>query len=120
MARYNELLSDLEDVTIVCPESHLSYNGFKYMILLPYHDRVKIHQALGKLGISLSGYIYEVPLHKLPVFPDWNNVTLPKTEFVCGHHVCLPVFVDMNDEQVDYVAKSLKTVLADHGNRLSV
>ena len=71
------------------------------------------------MGVSPSGYIYEIPLHKLPVFPESNDLSLPKTEFVCRQHLCLPVFVGMSDEQVDYVAESLQVVLANDDNRLS-
>ncbi|HAB29602.1 MAG TPA: DegT/DnrJ/EryC1/StrS family aminotransferase [Gemmatimonadetes bacterium] len=117
--RYDELLAEIEDVTIVHQEGHDSYNGFKYMIVLPDHERVKVHQELGSMGVSPSGYIYEIPLHKLPVFPESNDLSLPKTEFVCRQHLCLPVFVGMSDEQVDYVAESLQVVLANDDNRLS-
>ena len=117
--RYDQALAAAEDITIVHREGHESYNGFKYMIVLPGHDRVKVHQELSTRGISPSGYIYEIPLHKLPVFPESNSLTLPKTEFVCAQHMCLPVFVGMSDEQVDYVAASLQEVLADDDNRLS-
>jgi dTDP-4-amino-4,6-dideoxygalactose transaminase len=115
--KYDRMLSAATDVTIVHPEAHASYNGFKYMILLPNHDRVKVHQGLSSMGVSPSGYIYEIPLHKLPVFPESNDLKLPKTEFICQQHLCLPVFVGMNDDQVDYVAESLLEVLAVRENR---
>ena len=118
VAAYDELLCEVDDVTIVHPEGHASYNGFKYMVVLGRHDRVKVHRELGEMGVSLSGYIYEIPLHKLPVFPDSNELSLPRTEFICRQHICLPVFVGMSDEQVDYVAASLRTVLADPDNRI--
>lgn len=118
--RYDKLLAGVDDLTIVHQEGHDSYNGFKYMIVLPGHDRVKVHQELGRMGISPSGYIYEIPLHKLPVFPESNDLSLPKTEFICQQHLCLPVFVGMSDEQVDYVAESLQEVLVNDDNRLSL
>jgi len=118
VARYDELLSDVPEVTIVDPEGHSSYNGFKYVLLLDEHDRILVHREMGDRGVSLSGYIYEIPLHKLPVFPDSNELSLPRTEFICQHHICLPVFVGMTDEQVDHVADSLKAVLGDPANRL--
>ena len=118
VARYDELLSDVPEVTIVHPEGHSSYNGFKYVLLLDEHDRIRVHREMGDRGVSLSGYIYEIPLHKLPVFPDSNELSLPTTEFICQQHICLPIFVGMTDEQVDHVADSLKAVLGDPANRL--
>ena len=47
---------------------------------------------MAKHGIELSGYVYELPLHKQPVFPNHNSITLPKTEQVCKQHICLPIY----------------------------
>jgi perosamine synthetase len=120
VTRYDEQLRDADDVTVVCPDRHGSYNGFKYMVLLNGHDRVKVHSEMGEMGVSLSGYIYEIPLHKLPVFPEWNELSLPTTELICRQHICLPVFVGMTDEQVDHVVESLKVVLNNPANRLPI
>lgn len=115
---YDELLSGVDDVRIVSPESHERYNGFKYIVVLPNHDRSKVHQALQERGVSPSGYVYEIPLHKLPVFPESNGLSLPRTEFVCRQHMCLPVFVGMTRAQARYAAESLKRILALSANRL--
>ena len=117
VAMYDEQLRGVADVTIVDPESHGHYNGFKYIIVIPNHDRAKVHQELVKAGISPSGYIYEIPQHKLPVFPDSNDMSLPNTEFLCSQHMCLPVFFGMADEQVAYVSNTLQAVLANKENR---
>ena len=117
VAMYDEQLRGVADVTIVDPESHGHYNGFKYIIVIPNHDRAKVHQELVKAGISPSGYIYESPLHKLLVFPDSNDMSLPNTEFLCSQHMCLPVFFGMADEQVAYVSNTLQAVLANKENR---
>ena len=43
-------------------------------------------------GIQLSGYIYELPLHKQPIFEDKNQLVLSETESLCSRHVCLPIY----------------------------
>lgn len=108
---YNEELADVKDIQIVSPEKNSENNYYKYIVVLPNHDRSVIHKALQEKEIQPSGYVYELPLHKQPIFPWAHTLSLPKTEFLCAHHMCLPIFYGMTDEQVRYVAKTLKEVL---------
>lgn len=108
---YNEELAGSKDIRIIYPEEGSENNYYKYIVVLPNHDRAVIHKTLAKFGIQLSGYVYELPLHKQPVFKWANDISLPKTEFLCAHHICLPIFYQMSDEQAYFVAKTLKEVL---------
>lgn len=113
---YNQELSDFSDVQIVRPEAGSFNNYYKYIVVLPNHDRSLVHKALLEKEIQPSGYVYELPLHKQPVFPWANNLSLPKTEFLCAHHICLPIFYGITDEQVRFVAQTLKEVLNNKSN----
>lgn len=99
------------DIKIVEPSDKKGHNYFKYVVILPNHNRAAVHKALEAEGIQPSGYVYELPLHKQPVFPKDNNLSLPKTEYACEHHICLPIFYGMTDEQAHYVAATLKGIL---------
>ena len=109
---YDDAFAAHPDIKVVEPADKKGHNYFKYMIILPNHDRAVIHKALEANGIQASGYVYELPLHKQPVFPDANRISLPKTEFMCARHICLPIFYSMTDEQARYVSSTLKQVLA--------
>jgi dTDP-4-amino-4,6-dideoxygalactose transaminase len=52
-----------------------------------------------------------VPLHQEPVFRDLDSGTLTKTEDVLARSLCLPLFVDLADEDVDRVAQALAAEL---------
>ena len=108
---YDEELKDVPDIKIIHPETDSIHNYFKYIIVLPNLNRAIIHKALEEHGIQPSGYVYEVPLHKQPVFPEAHNISLPNTEFLSAHHICLPIFYSMADEQVRYVASTFKKIL---------
>lgn len=108
---YNRELLDCQDITIIQPEENSEFNYYKYIIVLKNHDRAAVHKAMEKREIQPSGYVYELPLHMQPVFPWANNLVLPKTEYLCARHFCLPIFYSMTDEQVLYVTKNLKEVL---------
>jgi perosamine synthetase len=53
-----------------------------------------------------------LPLHKEFIFQEFDQSGLEKTENVLYRSLCLPLFVDMQDDQVNYVIDSVKKVLA--------
>lgn len=108
---YDRELSGISDIEIIRPEKDSRNNYYKYIVILPRHDRAAVHKALARQDIQVSGYVYELPLHRQPVFPWAHKVSLPKTEFLCAHHLCLPLFYGMTDGQVRYVAKTFKESL---------
>ena len=88
-------------------------NYYKYVVL-PRRamDRNALKAALReRYGISLSGEVYEVPIHKQPVFERWATGPLPHAEDVCARHVCLPVFASMTEEQAHQVIAGLRGIV---------
>ena len=57
--------------------------------------------------ICASGTFYPVPLHKQKAFTKANcknaGASLPVAEEISSQSVCLPIFPEMTDEQVQYV-----------------
>ena len=112
-AIYDSALAGLKGIRILRPADPSCNNYFKYIVVLDNHlDRETVHRKLEAAGISPSGYVYECPLHKMPVFPADNATTLPITEQLCASHVCLPIFPDLTDEQAIYVASSLREIVS--------
>tara|TARA_Y100001968_G_C19419364_1_gene750865 strand:- start:1232 stop:2353 length:1122 start_codon:yes stop_codon:yes gene_type:complete len=110
---YDSELSQLDDIRIINPSDKTSHNYFKYIIVLEKGDRKNLHKFLEKHDISPSGYIYELPLHQQPVLTEHKLLNLPKTEFLCSNHICLPIFYTMSDEQVRYVACRVKEFMVN-------
>lgn len=110
---YDDEFLNHPDIRIVEPPNKKGHNYFKYIIILKNHNRTAVHKALEADDIQPSGYVYELALHNQPVFPDANELSLPKTELVCAQHLCLPIFYGMTDEQAHYVASTLKKILAN-------
>lgn len=108
---YDEQLQGIPSIQIIKPEPGSIHNYFKYIVILKDHDRRLVHKELEARGIQPSGYVYELPLHKQPVFAWANVLALPKTEYVSAHHLCLPIFYGMTDKEVRFVAQSLKEIL---------
>lgn len=89
----------------------LGYNrsgNHLYPILVS--DRVAFFEAMELAGIQCS--VHFLPLHKMPAFEMYPHEALPNTEYLGERLVSIPLFPDMTDEQVDYVAgKVLETGL---------
>ena len=62
--------------------------------------------------MSLSGEVYETPLHRQPVFAHLVDRELPVADEMCAHHVCLPLHSDMSDDEALQVVGALRQVTA--------
>ena len=93
---------------------------YKYIVFLDNsieRDQVK-KELRDRFNISLPGEVYSQPLHSQPVFRQhpWAVAnepgdTFPQTEYVCKHHLCLPLYRGLTENEIDYVVDSLKKVL---------
>ena len=92
-------------ITLAVPPAGKS-NYYKYVALLPTVDldRSMLKKDMKEhFGVSLTGEVYEMPLHRQPVFERYANGVLPVAEDVCARHICLPVHSDMTEDEVDHV-----------------
>ncbi len=112
-ARYTAGLGQIEGLEpIVVPTGGRS-NYYKYLVLpRPGIDRARLKKELKERhGVSLSGEVYEAPLHQQPVFEIYARGNHPVAQDVCARHVCLPVHSDMTEAEVDHVLASLASAV---------
>jgi dTDP-4-amino-4,6-dideoxygalactose transaminase len=111
-AGYDEALPELGFTVVDIPDRART-NYYKYVAYLPAGiDRAVLKKRLREeFDVSLSGEVYEVPLHLQPVFAPWANGPLPGAEEICARHVCLPVSAVMTTEQRAHVIGALQAVL---------
>jgi dTDP-4-amino-4,6-dideoxygalactose transaminase len=88
-------------------------NYYKYIVRLGQGtDRKRLKMLLREsYGVSLSGEVYEEPLHKQPIFERYRSRPLPVSEDLCASHVCLPLFPGMEEEDSSYVLRALREAL---------
>lgn len=98
------------DRLTVPPETRCNY--YKYVVVPTVGiDRGQMKKAMKeRFGVSLTGEVYEAPLHRQPVFERFANGALPVAEDVCARHICLPVHSDMTADEVDHVLTALRKV----------
>lgn len=113
--QYNELLTKHKKFRLIQPFGRNSW--YKYILMLPDRlEREKTKTALRKCGVTLSGEIYEMPLHRQPVWRhEVTGGKYPVTDEYCLKHICLPIYYGMTGEKVNYVVKSLIQVAEGKG-----
>ena len=105
--QYTKLIRKIPNVRAVlpCPDSQSSW--YKYIVLLDKDvDRERLRTMMAEQGISLPGGVYDVPLHKQPVFKGMHG-KFPVAEDICSRHICLPIYSGLSDKEVRYVIDSL-------------
>jgi dTDP-4-amino-4,6-dideoxygalactose transaminase len=91
-------------------------NYYKYIAFLDTSiDRKTFKTKLKeKHSVSLSGEVYELPLHLQPIFKKiygYKEGDFPIAEDLCKRHVCLPVYPGMTSEDAEYVVESIEDVI---------
>jgi dTDP-4-amino-4,6-dideoxygalactose transaminase len=111
-AIYNRELAGLSWLKPLPTPADCKSNYYKYVAMI---DKTVDRKALKAMlreryAVSLSGEVYEAPLHQQPIFGSYAAKPLPLSENVCRQHVCLPVFASMTDAQADQVVSALLEV----------
>src|SRR3954454_6083310 len=105
-AIYNRAFDDGDKVVApyIEPGNWSVYN--QYVVRVPDRDRVK--QSLADRGIT-TGVYYPLPLHLQKCFAYLGNKEgdFPVTEQACREVLALPIYPELPEEQVRYVAKEL-------------
>jgi dTDP-4-amino-4,6-dideoxygalactose transaminase len=108
-ARYDELLADLpiERPELISTGQHIYH---QYVIRTRERDRVQA--ALAERGIG-TGVHYPIPVHLQPASADfgYRRGDLPVTEKLSEEILSLPMYPELTEEQIAYVAEGLSATL---------
>ncbi len=98
-------------VELVLPAERSSW--YKYITMLPKGiPRDSFKTAMKERGVSLAGGVYDLPLHRQPVFLNKMDANVfPNADDVCSRHVCLPIFSGITEAETEHVIQTFKGVL---------
>jgi dTDP-4-amino-4,6-dideoxygalactose transaminase len=110
-ARYDELLADVDEVTTptILADNVSIYN--QYVIRAARRDELQAH--LKAQGVGNAIY-YPVSLHQQDCFAALGHQAgdFPESEKAAAETLALPVFSELTDEQLTYVADQIKQFYA--------
>ena len=104
--RYTEMFANCEVVTPhEAPDVRHVYH--LYVIRTPRRDEMLDHLRAKGIG---AGIHYPLPLHRQPAYlkEGYEDVHLPVTEQVAAEVLSLPMYAELTEEQLAYVAKAVK------------
>jgi perosamine synthetase len=112
-AQYDDALRSFKNLTLLQTPNAGVCNYYKYIaVLKERRDRKELKTVLrGHHGVSLTGEVYEEPLHKQPVFAQYADIPLPVSEDLCARHICLPIFSGMQAAEARHVISALAEVI---------
>jgi dTDP-4-amino-4,6-dideoxygalactose transaminase len=115
--RYRGLLADLPELqlpSVPRPEAHVWHI---FAVLVRGRDRDAVQRRLVEQGIATAVH-YPTPVPYQPAYAHlgYHPGDFPVAEDVMRRCLSLPMFPEMSDEQVEYVADAVRTVLAGGNN----
>ena len=112
--RYNKYLSGLDGIILPQEADYARHIYHIYSIRVKNRDRVM--EALVEKGIN-CGIHYPVPVHlqKAYEFLGHKPGDFPVAEKIASELLSLPMFPELTEEQIEYVADSLKDILEAKG-----
>jgi len=112
-AHYDSALREFRNLVPLRVPAGGICNYYKYIAVLKERiDRGALKARLReRYAVSLSGEVYEEPLHRQPVFQKYATRPLPVAEDLCARHICLPVYSGMSTSEVCQVVDAMKEVL---------
>jgi dTDP-4-amino-4,6-dideoxygalactose transaminase len=110
-ARYNELLAGLPDVTLPKEASYARHIYHVYAVRV--NNRDEILKRLGERGIG-AGIHYPVPVHLQKAYAGlgYKRGAFPVSESCGDTFLSLPMYPELNDDQINRVAAEFKACLA--------
>jgi dTDP-4-amino-4,6-dideoxygalactose transaminase len=120
--RYDEKLQarEIPGVRLLKIPGRIQSSYYKYVIYLepPLQRDVLKRRLKEDYEVSLAGDLYDRPCHSQPLFARHPETVVaqradrfPETDYVVANHVCLPLYFDLTDAEVDHVVDALQDMV---------
>lgn len=101
---YNKALKDIEQLELPQSSNNEKHGFNQYTVRVKGGLRGKLQDFLQKKGIGTAVY-YPLPLHMQPCFSSlkYDNGDFPNAELACDEVLSLPIFPELNKNEINYV-----------------
>jgi len=118
---YDKLLTDVAGLNTVQINKNISSSYYKYIVFLDSSiERAKVKMIMkDKYGVMMTGEVYSDLCHSQPVFKSYpesldivGNQSFLGAKYVSERQICPPLYPGLSDDEIEYVADSLKQTVA--------
>lgn len=114
-SRLNELLADLPGLQLPTAQDPAAHVWHLYVVLLDGADRATLAKGLAERDIATAiHYPTLVPNQPAYAHLGYRRGQFPIAEGVAGRCMSLPMYPELSDHQLEYVAQSLQDCLKTH------
>ncbi len=113
---YREHLQGLEEVKLPVKGEHTQHVYHLFVIRVPAMKRDALREFLLSKGIS-TGVYYPEPVHRMTPYRGYglSGVELINSEVVCKEVLALPMYPELEEEDVSYVCRCIREFFQDTG-----
>ncbi|MBU0572918.1 MAG: DegT/DnrJ/EryC1/StrS family aminotransferase [Candidatus Margulisbacteria bacterium] len=109
--RYNEGIAEIDNIDPFPVPKNIRHCYYKYPVELKGKlNAVELEKILiEKYDISVAT-LYRPPVHLQPLYREmfgYKEGDLPNAEEILSRELCLPMYVGLKDEEIDYVLEAL-------------
>ncbi len=106
-ALYDEMLADVDGIQVPITDPPNEHTFHLYTVRADRRDDLISH--LNNAGVGCAAY-YPQPLHLQPCFEEFGYVRgqLPEAERACTEVLSLPVYPELSEDQINFVADTVK------------
>ena len=104
--KYNALL---ENTPLSLPKEANNRKHVYHLYVVRTNERDELQEYLNERGIS-TGIHYKVPIHLQEACKQYNykQGDIPQVEKACGEILSLPIYPELNDEDIKYITDAIK------------
>ena len=101
----------LSNCNVTLPTVRKENESIYHQYVLQCEDRKAMLNKLKERGIA-TGIYYPIPLHLQKVYKDlgYKKGDMPVAEYLSERTFAIPVYPELNDEQINYIIDSIKNV----------
>jgi dTDP-4-amino-4,6-dideoxygalactose transaminase len=105
--KYIKELSTISEIT--CPKETKNGKSCWHQFAILVKDKNELISYLTEKGVGTANF-YPIPLHLQKAFDylGYSKGTLKNAEKICSETVCLPIFPELKDEEIEYIIKNIK------------
>lgn len=119
---YDQLLKNINGITLLPISENIKSAYYKYVVFLDETiDRPIFKKVMKeKHGVCMTGEVYSDLCHSQPVFSKYpesidviDDQQFPGAMFVSDRQVCPPLYPGLTDDEIEYIALSMKKTVRE-------